>query len=73
MNWFVFEFQGTAALVFSYTNKADAWAKYYEVLMYAAKSSVPLHGAMLINSDQTEYHMQMAERPAAVEPEVEAE
>jgi hypothetical protein len=67
MNWFVFELQGSAALVSNYSNKADAWSKYYEILMYAAKSSVPLHGAMLVSADLSEIVYQMAERPAEEE------
>ena len=63
MNWFVFELQGSAALVNVYAAKADAWAKYYEILMYAAKSSVPHHGALMVSEDMAEYHMGMAERP----------
>lgn len=36
---------------FSYTDRNAAEAKYHELLMYAAGSQVPKHGAMLFNDD----------------------
>ena len=64
--WFVLEFQsgdGSGAVVpMAYTDKADAWNKFYTVLGYAAKSSVPKHGAVIIKQDLEWYREELAER-----------
>ena len=52
--FYVIEFQTTntgAVNVFTFTDRADAETKYHEVLMYAAKSQVNKHGAMIITED----------------------
>ena len=43
-----------SALSFTYVNKNDAEQKYHEVLAYAAKSSLVLHSAALLNEDGRE-------------------
>lgn len=40
-----------AVNVFTFDNRADAEAKYHEILMYAAKSTVKKHGAIIITED----------------------
>ena len=37
--------------VFTFTDRDDAESKYHEVLMYASKSQVRKHGAMLLTED----------------------
>lgn len=63
--WFALEFQSGdsgAVIPMAYTDKADAWNKFYTVLAYAAKSSVPKHGAMIIKQDLEWYREELAER-----------
>ena len=40
-----------AVNVFTFDNRPDAEAKYHEILMYASKSSVKKHGAVIITED----------------------
>ena len=40
-----------ATNTFVFAKKEDAEAKYHEVLMYASKSSVRKHGAMIMTED----------------------
>lgn len=54
MLYFVIETQATdtiAVNVFTYTDRNDAESKYHEILMYASKSQVRKHGAMLMTED----------------------
>lgn len=54
MVFYVFEIQSNetgAVNVFPFTDRANAEAKYHEILMYAAKSEVRKHGAILITED----------------------
>lgn len=54
MVFYVFEIQSNttgAVNVFPYTDRADAESKYHEILMYAAKSDVRKHGAILLTED----------------------
>lgn len=64
--FFVLEFQtgnGSAAcLPLAYASKADAWEKFYDILRFAAKSSVEKHGAMIITSDLFKVDARVAER-----------
>lgn len=54
MIFYVIEFQ-TADTgnvnVWPYTDRSEAEAKYHQVLMYASKSEVRKHGAMIITED----------------------
>lgn len=52
--FYVFELQTTdtgAVNVFTFTTRADAESKYHEILMYASKSNVNKHGAMIVTED----------------------
>ena len=52
--FYVFEIQTTstgAVNTFVFDNRADAEAKYHEILMYASKSTVKKHGAMILTED----------------------
>lgn len=52
--FYVFELQTTntgASNTFIYDNRDDAEAKYHEILMYASKSKVRKHGAMIMTED----------------------
>lgn len=52
--YYVIEFQtGStgAAIVSNYDNRPDAEEKFYEIMKFAAKSTVPNHGAMIITGD----------------------
>lgn len=40
-----------AVNVFTFTDRDNAESKYHEILMYAAKSQVRKHGAMLMTED----------------------
>ena len=40
-----------ATNTFCFANRDDAESKYHEILMYASKSSVRKHGAMIITED----------------------
>ena len=54
MTYYVIELQTGAegaALPNAYTNRPDAEEKYHQILQYAAKSTVPKHGAVLMNED----------------------
>lgn len=54
MVFYVFEIQTNetgSVNVFPFTDRADAEAKYHEVLMYASKSEVRKHGAILLTED----------------------
>lgn len=54
MIYYVIELQSGdtgACLPVAYTDRANAEQKYHEVLMYACKSNIRKHGAMLINED----------------------
>lgn len=61
MIYFVFETQVTknkktgqetgAVNIFPFDKKDDAESKYHEVLMYASKSDVYKHGAILLTED----------------------
>ena len=54
MIFYVIEFQSGAAgaiLPLAYTDRADAEAKYHQLLAVAAKSAVRKHGVMLCNED----------------------
>ena len=39
----------TGNFVFAYSDKADAYAKYHAILSAAAKSSVEVHAAVILN------------------------
>lgn len=39
----------TGNFVFAYSDKADAYAKYHAILSAAAKSSVDVHAAVILN------------------------
>lgn len=52
--FYVIEFQTNetgAVNVFTFTERADAEEKYHNVLMYASKSQVKKHGAMIVTDD----------------------
>lgn len=54
MIFFVVEFQSSdvgGVIPLAYTDRADAEAKYHELLAVAAKSQVRKHGVMLCNED----------------------
>lgn len=54
MIFYVFEIQSNetgSVNVFPYTDRALAEAKYHEILMYAARSEVRKHGAILLTED----------------------
>jgi hypothetical protein len=77
MTYFVIELQTnadgiTGNLVYSYTDKADAEAKYHSVLMAAAKSNVMVHAAIMIDRNGTPIHYEHYVHPAE-EPEAVAE
>lgn len=63
--WFVLEFQSgeTGSVIpLTYTDKPSAWQQFYGILQFAAKSSIPKHGAILIRQDLEIYHETLAER-----------
>lgn len=63
--FFALEFQsgdGAAMIPNAYTDKADAWAKWYDTMRVAAKSAVPKHGSLLISSDLFRIDGRLAER-----------
>lgn len=41
----------TGNFVFAFDDLADAYAKYYDILSAAAKSSVELHTALILTAD----------------------
>lgn len=52
--FYVLEFQTNetgATNTFCFTDKNDAESKYHEILMYASKSNVRKHGAMILTED----------------------
>lgn len=52
--FYVFEVQTNetgAVNVFTFNTREDAESKYHEILMYASKSSVNKHGAMIVTED----------------------
>ena len=54
MSYIVIEIQKTdtvATLVNAYDDRNDAYSKYYAVLSAAAKSSVPLHSAVILTDE----------------------
>ena len=54
MLFYVFEIQTTntgAVNVFTFNKREDAESKYHEILMYASKSDVDKHGAVIITED----------------------
>lgn len=54
MHYIVLEIQKTdnvAVLVNNYDNRNDAYSKYYQVLSYAAVSSLPLHAAAILTEE----------------------
>lgn len=56
--YIVIEIQKTAdetiaTLVTSFNSLRDAESKYHEILMYAAKSTLPMHAASLLLEDGT--------------------
>lgn len=56
MKYIVIEIQKTnggaiSTLVYSFDIARDAESKYHEILMYAAKSTLPMHGASLLLED----------------------
>ena len=54
MKYFVIETQTgetAAATVTMFADRTLAEARYHEILMYAAQSKVPKHGAMLMTED----------------------
>ncbi len=38
-------------VVFAYDTENEAWSKYFDVLHYAAVSSLPMHSALLVCND----------------------
>lgn len=75
--FFTFEFQSDdglyACLPYAFTDKADAWAKWYDVLRVAAKSAVAKHGSLILTSDLFKVDGRLAERNVIVPPEEEPE
>lgn len=54
MIFYVIEFQTSETgnvNVWPYTDRSEAEAKYHQVLMYASKSQVRKHGAMILTED----------------------
>ena len=54
MIYYAIELQSGAAgagLITAYTNKADASEKYHQILQAAVKSSVPKHGAFVMDEN----------------------
>ena len=63
MVYYVLEFQtndGTGAVIpYAFNNIDDAEEKYHQILMYAAKSSIKKHGAMLCDDDMSRIKSEM--------------
>lgn len=52
--FYVLEFQtgaNGAVIPVAYADRNEAESKYHEILMYAAKSNIPKHGAMIVTED----------------------
>ena len=77
--FYVFEFQTSdegqgAVLTNSYTDESDAEVEYHKILMYAAKSTVYKHGAMIMDEDMSIIKQEMyIHKPVEPTPEQEPE
>lgn len=74
MKYIVIEIQKTAenaagTIVTTFDSMREAESKYHEILMYAAKSTLPMHAASLMLEDGTSimhkaYYLGQTETPA---------
>lgn len=56
-----------------YNEREDAEQKYHQILSYAAKSSIRVHGAMIVEEDMSIVKTEAYRHEPAAEPEEQTE